>query len=131
MMKDPEYFPIKTLPDIEMYGGDTLPWEVTLIRDDGSKFSVDTASECTATLTFTPLKATTGFGTNANILSPILTKTGEVKPTLDGNSIILFLFEKSDTVGLRGKFLYQIEVKHDEDLRLCQGTIYIKQNINR
>lgn len=130
-MSEQQKFCIEILPDIEIYGGDTLPWEVTLIRDDGSKFSVDTASECTATLTFTPLKATTGFGTNANILPPILTKTGQVKPTLDGSSIILFTFEKNDTIGLRGKFLYQIEVKHDEDLRLCQGTIYIKQNINR
>ena len=45
---------IERLPDIEMYGGDTLPWEVTPIRSDGSKFSVDTASELVATLTFTP-----------------------------------------------------------------------------
>ena len=130
-MRDCKNYEIQTLPDIEMYGGDTLPWEVTLIRDDGSKFSVDTASECISTLTFTPLKATTGLGNNANALAPILTKTGEVKPTLDGSSVVMFFFTESDTKGLRGKFLYQIEVKHDEDLRICQGYIYIKQNINR
>lgn len=124
-------YEILNLPDIEMYGGDTLPWEVTLIRDDGSKFSVDTASECTSTLTFTPLKATTGLGNNATALVPILTKVGEVKQTLDGSSVVMFFFDENDTKGLRGKFLYQIEVKHDEDLRICQGYIYIKQNINR
>lgn len=130
-MKNEMFFGIHSLPDIEMYGGDTLPWEVTLIRNDGSKFSVDTASECIATLTFTPLKATTGLGNNATSLPPVLTKIGEVEPTLDGSSIVVFTFSENDTKGLRGKFLYQIEVKHDEDLRLCQGYIYIKQNINR
>lgn len=124
-------YEIESLPDIEMYGGDTLPWEVTMIRDDGSKFSVDTASECSSTLTFTPMKATTGLGGNANIIAPILKKTGVVVPTEDGYSAILFSFAQSDTKNLRGKFLYQIEIRYRDDLRLCQGYIYIKQNINR
>lgn len=130
-MRDNTSFNVESLPDIEMYGGDTLPWEVTLIRSDGSHFSVDTASECTATLTFTPLKASTGLGNSANALAPILTKVGEVREALSGGSIILFEFAEEDTKSLRGKFLYQIEVSHDDDLRLCQGHIYIKQNINR
>lgn len=50
---DKTEFPAYILPDIEMYGGDTVPWEVTLIRDDGSKYSLETASECLCTLTFT------------------------------------------------------------------------------
>jgi len=125
------HFNIHTLPDIEMYGGDTLPWEVTLIRDDGSKFSVDTASECICKLSFTPLKATSGLGNNSVAVPPIFEKIGEAKPTLDGSSVVVFAFSESDTKGLRGKFLYQIEVRHDDDLRLCQGSVYIKQNINR
>lgn len=124
-------YEIESLPDIEMYGGDTLPWEVTMIRDDGSKYSVDTASECSSTLTFTPLKATTGLGSNANAVAPILKKAGEVIATPDGYSTILFSFEQSDTKSLRGKFLYQIEIRYRDELRLCQGHIYIKQNINR
>jgi len=128
---DKTEFEISNLPDIEMYGGDTLPWEVVLVRDDGSKFSADTASECTATLTLMPLKATTGIGANANAIAHIFQKIGEVRPTLDGSSIVLFMFNENDTKGLRGKFLYQIEIKHDDDLRICQGYLYIKQNINR
>lgn len=124
-------YEIESLPDIEMYGGDTLPWEVTMIRDDGSKYSVDTASECSSTLTFTPLKATTGLGGNANAVAPILKKAGEVIATPDGYSTILFSFNQSDTKSLRGKFLYQIEIRYRDELRLCQGHIYIKQNINR
>lgn len=131
MMQYNDSFNVEYLPDIEMYGGDTLPWEVTLIRSDGSTFSVDTASACTATLTLTPLKASTGLGANANALPPILTILGEVRETLKGGSVVVFEFAENDTKGLRGKFLYQIEIKHDNDLRLCQGHILIKQNINR
>lgn len=129
-MNNCNQYEIHTLPDIEMYGGDTLPWEVTFIRDDGTRFSVDTASECDYTLTFTPLKATTGLGGNASALSPILNITGTVKSTADG-AVVVFAFSKQDTIGLRGKFLYQIEMKRGSDLRLCQGCVYIKQNINR
>lgn len=130
-MKDVGQFEIQTLPDIEMYGGDTLPWEVTLRRNDGSFYSVDTASECTSTLTLTPLKATTGLGNNSNTIEPIFTKVGTVLPKLNGSSVVMFYFSKNDTKDLRGKFVYQIEVKYKNDLRICQGHIYIKQNINR
>lgn len=130
-MRECKNYELHNLPDIEMYGGDTTPWEITLIRDDGTRYSTDTASELTATLTLTPLKATTGIGDNVNIITPIFTKTGTLKPILDGGSSVIFTFSENDTKGLRGKFLYQIEVKRREDLRVCQGHIYIKQNINR
>lgn len=49
-------FTIHTLPDIEMYGGDTTPWIVTPIKDDGRVYADDCIIECTAVLTLTPLK---------------------------------------------------------------------------
>ena len=123
--------PADALPDIEMYGGDTVPWEITLIRDDGTKYLFDTAEECTCTLTFTPFKVTTGLGGRAKPVTPSMMMTGTVKAALDGTATVVFNFAKEDTIGLRGKFLYQIEVAHDTDLRIAQGHIYIKQNTNR
>ncbi len=128
---DKTEFPAYILPDIEMYGGDTVPWEVTLIRDDGSKYSLETASECICTLTFTPFKVTTGLGGRANPVTPLLTKSGTIEEALDGSATVVFDFTTQDTIGLRGKFLYQIEVAHDTDLRIAQGHVYIKQNTNR
>lgn len=124
-------FPAFILPDIEIYGGDTVPWEVTLIRDDGSKYSMETASECICTLSFSPFKTTTGLGGRASTVTPVLTKSGVIKEALDGSATVVFDFAVSDTIDLRGKFLYQIEVSHDTDLRVAQGHVYIKQNTNR
>lgn len=124
-------FPAHKLPDIEMYGGDTVPWEISLVRDDGTECLSSAAEDCTCTLTFSPFKVTTGLGGRAAAVAPLLTKTGTVKETLDGSATVVFGFEASDTVNLRGKFLYQIEVAHNTDLRVAQGHVYIKQNINR
>lgn len=124
-------FQVHALPDIEMYAGDTVPWEIILMRDDGSYFSTDTASECICMMTLTPYKVTSGIGVNAVIATPVLTKTGRVETTLDGVAAVVFDFTPADTRSLRGKFLYQIEVTHDTDLRICQGHLFIKQNINR
>lgn len=119
-------FKIYILPDIEMYGGDTTPWIVTPTRDDGRIYSEDYMVECTAILTLTPFKASTGQSNNSVPMNPVLIKEGE----LNVDSFI-FSFDEDDTIFLRGKFVYQIEIRHNEDLRLSQGCLYIKQNINR
>lgn len=124
-------FEVRALPDIEMYGGDTTPWEVTLMCNDGTRFSADVSKGFAVTLTLTPFKASSGFGNNANTIPPILTKTGIVETKAGEGTIVTFEFEENDTKGLRGKFIYQIEIRQDENLRICQGSIYIKQNINR
>lgn len=128
---DKNEFPVYILPDIEMYGGDTVPWEVTLVRGDGSKYILENDSKCICTLTFSPFKITTGLGGRAAAVAPVLTKSGEVKTELDGSATVVFDFTIEDTIGLRGKFLYQIEVAHEEDLRIAQGHVYIRQNTNR
>lgn len=124
-------FQTHTLPSIEMYGGDTVPWEVILTREDGSKFSLDTAAECTCTLSIMPHRVTAGIGVNAMMDAPLLIKIGDVQTTLDGTPAVVFNFVEDDTKELRGKFIYQVEVKHDTDLRICQGHLLIKQNIHR
>ena len=119
-------FVIQTLPDIEMYGGDTTPWVVTPVKEDGTTFLFDTLSECNAILTITPFKASMGMNSNASALTPILSKNGVVN-----SQTFIFSFTMNDTKDLRGKFIYQIELHHEDDSRYCQGVLYIKQNTNR
>lgn len=128
---DKTEFPAYILPDIEMYGGDTVPWEVTLIHEDGGKYTIDGAKDFLCTLTITPFKVTTGLGGRASPVTPVLTKSGSLKQTLDESATVIFPFDIADTIGLRGKFLYQIEITYGTDLRAAQGHLYIKQNINR
>lgn len=120
-----------TLPDIEIYGGDTAPWEVKLVKPDGTEFEVDTTPGFSAILTLTSLKTTSGIGNNAVASSPILTKEGTYQTASDGSNALIFDFAEEDTKNLRGKFTYQIEIRNDEHLRICQGELYVRQNINR
>ena len=124
-------YEVQKLPDIEMYGGDTTPWELELVNDANAPFPYNTGSDCAATLTFTPVKTTTGMSANAVTVAPLVTKIGTANQTNAGGTSISFSFAESDTKHLRGKFLYQIEIRNGPDLRIGQGTLYIKQNINR
>lgn len=124
-------FAAQKLPDIEMYGGDTTPWEVELMRDKNVIFDYESGDKCTVLLTLTPLKTSTGLGTNASAITPILSVKGTLRSTANGGSAFLFNFASNDTKNLRGKYIYQIEVTYNEDMRVGQGTLYIKQNINR
>ena len=129
--KERKCFPVSTLPYIEMYGGETLSWEVFLLHEDGTKYSADSAEACDIELTFLPCKTTNGLGYYAKTIDPVLRKEGTVTIDTDGSPIIFFTFIENDTMALRGKYIYQIDVRHNDDLRVCQGDIYIKQNINR
>lgn len=129
-MKNQEKIEIYKLPDIEMYGGDTSVWEVSLINDRGAIITVNSDLDCVATLSFMPFKITSGIGGNALLTEPILKKSGVLKPSLNGGTAAVFQFEESDTKYLRGKFTYQIEIQIENNIRIRQGHVYIKQNIN-
>lgn len=128
---DKTEFPAYILPDIEMYGGDTVPWEVVLQNEDGSEFTYNKAKDLSCELTITPFKVTTGIGGHAIPISPLLIKAGSIKEGISENAIMVFEFDATDTIALRGKFIYQIEVAYGTYLRVAQGNLYIKQNINR
>ncbi|MBR5014255.1 MAG: hypothetical protein IKY16_06580 [Bacteroidales bacterium] len=131
IINEKKCFPVYTLPYIEMYGGETLSWEISLLREDGTKYSADSVEACRVILTFMPVKTTTGLGYYAKPADPVLEKMGDTVLDTDGSPITVFTFSEEDTIALRGKYIYQIEVRHNDDLRVCQGDIYIKQNINR
>lgn len=130
-MKDKFYFCIERLPDLEIYGGDTTPWEVPLLNEDRSPCDIEDASLFTFTLTMTPLGVTSGLGDSSIAVSPSLTKQGEVTAASGGGSFVSFSFSKNDTKDLRGKYIYQIEAVSGDVARVCQGHIYIKANNNR
>lgn len=122
---------LDVLPEIEMYGGDTSEWEITLVRDGNKPISYQFASACSVVLTIVPLTVTSGLGNNSTAVTPLLTKNATITQGQDGSAIVVFHFTAADTINLRGKFIYQIEVQQSTKLRICQGRVYIKQNINR
>lgn len=121
-----------------MYGGDTTPWEITLLREDGSKLSYNTGKSLSVKFSFSPVSATTQFGFQAYAATPILSKTISTREAEDGGTAILVEFSEEDTVKLRGKFVYQLDIyKYDDpdgdilnNHRICQGWVLIKQNID-
>ena len=122
---------VHTLPDIEMYGGDTNAWEITIMQDSGTTMTPAMISECEIVLSLIPFKVSFGVTSGSVASTPILTKTGTLVISPVDDPVFRFEFSENDTKQLRGKFIYQIEVRHEDDIRLCQGNMYIKQNINR
>lgn len=119
------------LPDITIYGGDTTPWSVTLFQQNDQDYPSASLDGSTARLTFIPYAVSMGIGTQANSIPPVLTLTASVEGYADGSGTVLFMPSKADTINLRGKYTYQIEIINGDNLRVKQGTVTIKQNINR
>lgn len=121
-----------------MYGGDTTPWEITLLRDNGSKLAYDTGKNCTVKLTFAPVSAVTQFGFMAAASTPVLSKTIAPREGVDGGTVALVEFSEADTIELRGKFVYQLDILREvgpnedatDNRRVCQGWVLIMQNID-
>ena len=124
-------FLVIVLPYIEMYGGDTVPWEVTLVRENGEKYRMDSARDFTCVLTISPINSISGLGGSSLVSTPLLKKTATIKEALDGSATAIFDFTTDDTLQLRGKFIYQIDIFYGDDVRTGQGHLLIKQNINR
>ena len=124
------YKPIK-LYDVEMYGGDATPWEFTLVRKNGSSFPIDEGTECTTTLTIVPFDTVAGPVGYINNEQIVLQKTATFSEDTNGGTVAVFEFAESDTKSLYGKFIYQVEVRHGEDVRIGQGNLTILCNINQ
>lgn len=119
------------LPDITIYGGDTTPWSIVIVKQSGIPYPYDMLSGSTARLTLTPYALSIGLGADAEAIAPVLTKTGTVTRDPRGAGTVLFTMAKGDTLNLRGKYIYQIEIAKGDELRVLQGVATIRQNINR
>ena len=129
-------FELNVLPSIEMYGGDTTPWEITLVRKDGSKVSYyGTGESCKATIKLAPLNNINMFG-HSPVLTPVLTKAAAISMIEEnGGTLATFSFKTEDTINLWGKYIYQLDVGWPDEggsgSRIYQGTLTIIQNVDR
>jgi len=104
-----------TLPEVSFVGGATQVLKYNVTNEDGSAFSL---SGCTADF------AISDYSTRAMVAS--------VEPTAS-NSLLTVIIPADDTVGLAGKYIYQITVYDSlgNEVQIPnQGLMYIAQNIH-
>ena len=119
-----EYNPY-TLPTIDFVGGETQDLVFNLFFYKNKRpFSTTGVSANFAIVSFTNKMGT-----------PILTKPMEGDFNDEGtiNNVLTVTLEPSETVGLNGKYIYQIQIRDiDGDVEIPkQGILYITNNINK
>lgn len=119
------------LPDIVMYGGDTTPWIVNMVKESGELYTTSELGDAfkVADLYFMPYGITTGAASDVSIDDPTLQIQGTLSTDDNGYPIIVFNFIPENTSILRGKYIYQIEISGSTETRLAQGVVTIKQNV--
>ena len=120
-----------SLPDILMYAGDTTPWKVAITGSDGTPYQTSSLAGAVTKLAFMPYAVTSGIGSYASVVQPTLSITGEITSDPNGAAYAVFEFSHSDTINMRGKYIYQISINKSGDVRVCQGFITIRYNIDR
>lgn len=124
---DNNAIPAAVLPDIEMYGGDTQPWEIYMTHENGVPYTVGEMTGYEARLTVTPFSVSNYSAT----VRPVLNKSGRLSSKADGSAVIMFEFNSSDTIYMRGKYIYQIAFSYgDTKLRVGQGKLIVRPNNN-
>lgn len=116
------------LPDITIYAGDTTPWNVTIVKKNGDPYPFSELEGSTAVFTLTPYTATSGMGANAVPVEPVLILNGEVSGSMNDIGVATFSPSRTDTLELRGKYVYQIEILNGNEARVGQGSLTIKPN---
>ena len=118
-------YPAGMLPDVEIIGGDTTPWKITLNKNNGDSYDADEVSGFRGILTITPFSMAQGLATE-----PIVIKQAIVGMSDDNEAVAMFSFSSSDTLELNGKYVYQIELNDGVQSRLGQGYLYVRRNNN-
>lgn len=118
------------MPELEMYAGETIPWNVQILDDHGEAYLHQDLSAYSASLALMPYKVSHGLGMNALAVAPVLEKPGVMETKADGSLYAVFEMTKQDTIMLSGKFTYQITVVFRGDRRVSQGHVLIRQNIH-
>ncbi len=116
---------VGVLPDLEMIGGDTTAWKISLNHLAGDAYAYNELSTYSGVLTITPFSIAQGVRT-----TPVVTKTASVQRGLSQEATLTFEFEASDTMNLAGKYIYQIELGDEDYGRVGQGTLLIRRNNN-
>lgn len=115
-------------PDIELYAGDTTEWVVPIkFENIGNESSVD-PSMLSAILTILPHSISVHATTNPSLEAVSLLS---INGDLDDSGAFHFVFSEDDTIKFRGKYKYQIDVRYENELRICQGNLYFIRNINQ
>lgn len=118
-----------TLPDIEMYAGNTDSWDVPLYDSDMRRYQYNDVSGYTYKLIIKDFGYT--HRSNGSTYFTLI-KTGTLNTDDDGVSAqVHFDFEKADTNTRFGKFTYQIEASGAGKYFSAQGSLYITKNINQ
>lgn len=111
-------YSILKLPEIERYGGDTVPITLDLYDPDGYVSSL------------------TGLPTVALTLAPygggnvVLSVAGTVGAKLAGHIPVTFSFDTSDTALLSGMYIYQVLATFGTKCCRAQGVMRIVKNID-
>lgn len=121
---------VATLPDVEMYGGDTTPWEIAMLHENGTGYTLAEADGYSCVLTVTAFSHAAGLGSGGSS-SYALQKAGTIKTLSDGSVGAEITFSSADTKTLAGKFVYQVEFINGEQGKVGQGYLNIRNNINR
>ncbi len=118
-----------TLPDIEMYAGNTDVWEFPLYDADMRRYMYDDVKGYTYKLIIKDY----GYVHRPNGSTYFtLIKVGTLNTEDDGvRAYVRFKFDKEDTNTRYGKFTYQIEASNAENFFSAQGNLYITKNINQ
>ena len=126
-----EYCNHHGLPDIMMYGGDTTPWFITLEDEDGKPLIPEAGDTYQCVLSIIPFGVTSGIGMYAMASTPSLQKIANFEDSGEGFYQAKLPFVTSDTMTLRGKYIYQIEVQSSGSNKVNQGKLTVLANINR
>ena len=117
-----------TFPDMELYAGDTTEWVVPIHHEILGGLSEINTELLSAVLTILPhnISVITASSPSAETVSFL-----SIEGVLDDNGAFHFAFSKNDTLEFRGKYKYQIDIHYENDLRICQGNLYFRRNINQ
>ena len=126
------FYSINRLPDLEIYGGETSPWEIEFVSENYLPYGKDDITGCLCTLVLVPYGYVTGVLNEDSQIRIVLTKTTAIaRDNTTGRLYATFHFSIGDTQSLRGKYIYQIEIKQDSQLALGQGSVFIRGNLDR
>lgn len=113
------------LPTIDFVGGSTQDFAFNIYHYMSRKpFSL---GSCTANFSIVSFTNKTGEPIATKEMTAIYNNAGDI------DNVLAVTLEPEDTVGLCGKYIYQIQIKDvDGDVEIPkQGLLYISNNINK